>query len=221
MNRKAIVISVGALIATMAFVGMAYSLDGTNARVVPTPQEIAEVSRSIAEASRKAPGTKERMHPSPRVDGQTWGLRSYTNVAKEVCLSHDVPGELVGSGCISPAKLFARGPIYALPGARQEPAPYAKTEWDSQWVYGIVHPDVATLTVVSMDCSTQDLALDEHGAFNHVVGKEKIKRGELMYKLIARDSAGQMVGERIVNIGLSQNAQRAGHEAPTPKAACR
>lgn len=214
MNRKAIVISVGALIAAMAFVGAAFSLDGTSARPGPTAKELAE-------ASRKAPGTKEKTHPSPRVGGQTWRLRSYTNVAKELCLSHDVPGELVGTGCIPTDKLFVDGPIYALPGARQEPVGYAKTEWDSQWVYGLAHPDVAALTLVNMDCSTQDLALDEDGAFNHVVGNEKIKNGELMYKLIARDSAGQTIGERIVAIGLSYHAKKAGLKPPSPKAACR
>lgn len=222
MKRKAIVISVGAVTAAMAFVGVAFSLDGTDARVGPTPEQMAgQMAEQVAEASRQAPGTKEKTHLSPRVDGQTWGLRSYTNVRGEVCLSHDVPGELVETGCISAATIFARGPLYALPGARQESAGYAKEEWDNQSVYGIAHPDIATLTLVNMDCSTQDLSLDEDGVFNYVAGREKIKKGELPYKLIARGAGGAVLAERVVAIGLSHNAKQAGRTAPQPKQACR
>lgn len=215
MKREMVVISVGAVIAAMAFVGVAFSLNETNARPGPTHAE------QIAEASRKAPGTKEKTHRSPRVDGQTWGLRSHTNVRGQVCLSHDVPGELVEHGCSSAAKIFARGPLYALPGARQEAAEYAKQEWDNQWVYGIAHPTVATLTLVNMDCSTQDVPLDEDGVFNHTVGREEIKKGELPYKLIARNSAGETIAERTIMIGLPRNAKVAGLPEPRPKEACR
>lgn len=214
MKRKTIVISVGAVIAAMAFAGVALSLDRSSARVGPTPEDVAE-------ALRKAPGTTEKTHPAPRVAGETWGLRSYTNVRQEVCLSHDVPGELVGTGCISSDKLFTRGPLYVLRGARQEPVPYAKTEWDRQWVYGLAHPAVTSLTLVSMDCSTQDLSLDEDGAFNYVVGSERIQRGELPYKLMARGAQGSLLAEEVVAIGLSRNAKTAGHKAPQPKQACR
>jgi len=214
MKRNVIVLSIGAVIAAMAFVGVASSLAETDAPRIPAP------AVEIAEASRKAPGTQEKTHPSPRVDGQTWGLRSYTNVRGEVCLSHDVPGELVGTGCVSAARIFSRGPLYALPGARQVPGG-SPTEWHNQWIYGIAHPSVATLTVVNMDCSTQDVALDEGGAFNYVVGSEKIKKGEVPYKLIARNSAGQTIAERTIAIGLPRLGQVAGLEPPSPNEACR
>lgn len=215
MKRELIVISVGAVIAAMVFAGVAFSLGETNARSGLTHAE------QIAEASRKAPGTQEKTHPSPRVDGQTWGLRSHTNVRGEVCLSHDVPGELTGTRCIPADKIFADGPLYAAPGARQEAAGYAKQEWDNQWVQGIAHPTVATLTVVNMDCSTEDVALDKDGVFNHVVGRDKIRKGEFPHKLIARNSAGVTIAERVITIGLTKNAKDAGHEPPSPGQACR
>jgi hypothetical protein len=214
MNGKTIVISIGSLVAAMACAGVAFSLDNTSAPVTPSPEDIAA-------AARKAPGTPEKMHASPRVDGQTWGLRSYTNVRGEICLSHDVPGELVGTGCRPAARFFADGPLYALPGARQIPRGYANEEWDNQWVYGVAHPDIARLTLVNMDCSTQDLTLDEDGAFNYVAGREKIKKGAMQYKLIARDESGQVLAERVISIGLTLNARTAGRPIPQPKPDCR
>lgn len=211
MKRKTIVIIVGVAVAAMVFAGVALSLEGSPS-VGPD---------RAAEALRKAPGTKEKAHAAPRVDGQTWGLRSYTNVRGELCLSRDVPGEAVGTGCLPAAKLFADGPLFAIPGARQESAPYAKYEWDNQWVYGIAHPAITTLTLVNMDCSTQDLTLDEDGAFNHVVGSAKTKQGELPYKLIARGVGGRVLAEKVVAAGLTENAKKAGHQAPRPKQECR
>jgi hypothetical protein len=144
----------------------------------------------------------------------------YNNVRGELCLSHNVPSEGVGTSCIAD-KLFRRGPLFALTGARQESAAYPKLEWDNQWVYGIAHSDVKTLTLVNMDCSTHDLSLDRDGAFNHVIGREQIENGELPYKLIARGSAGDVLAERVVAVGLPGNAKNAGLEAPHPEQACR
>jgi hypothetical protein len=210
--KRAILISLGVGIVAMAFAGIALSLGGANARRGPTPEQAAE-------AMRKAPGTEEKAHAAPRVDGQTWELRSYANVRGEVCLSHDVPGELVGTGCIAADRLFRRGPLYAIHGARQDPG-WSTTEWANQWVYGIAHPDVRTLTLVNIDCSTQELSLDQDGAFNHAVGREQIKNGEQPYKLVARASGGAVLAQRILLVGLTRNAKDAGLEAPRPKRAC-
>jgi hypothetical protein len=198
----------------MIFAGVALSLGGRNTFEAPTPQQAAE-------AARKAPGSEDKAHAAPRVDGQTWGLRSYPNVRGEICLSHDVPGELVGTGCIATERLFMRGPIRAYPGARQTPAGYAKTEWDNQWVYGIVHPAVQSLTLVNMDCSTRELPLDEDGVFNYVAGRKQIEKGELQWKLIGRGAGGEVLAEREVSIGLTRNAKNAGHPVPVPRQDCR
>ena len=177
------------------------------------------LSRRIHSATLRrltlAPGTKEKTHPSPRVDGQTWSLRSYTNVRGEKCLSQDVPGELVGTGCIAVEKLFARGLLYVLPGARQDPNS-SLTEWSNQWVYGIAHRAVTKLTLVNMDCSSEDLTLDSDGAFNYVAGREKLEKGAVPYKLIARGATGTILAERDVAIGLSHNAKKAGQTPPRP-----
>jgi hypothetical protein len=214
VKRKTFVIVVGAATAAMVFAGVTLSRGGTSAFVAPTPEQAAE-------ATRKAPGANEKAHAAPLVDGRSWGLRSYPNTRSEVCLSHDVPGELVGTGCIAADRMFRRGPVYAIHGARQVPAGYPKTEWDNQWVYGIAHPAVRTVTLVNMDCSTQQLPLDEDGAFNYVAGHEQIEKGQLQWKLIARGAGGEVLAEREVAIGLTRNAKNAGHAVPVPKRDCR
>jgi hypothetical protein len=108
-----------------------------------------------------------------------------------------------------------------IPGARQTPAGYAKTEWDNQWVYGIVHPAVKSLTLVNMDCSTRELPLDEDGVFNYVAGRKQIEKGELQWKLIGRGAGGEVLAEREVSIGLTRNAKNAGHPVPVPRQDCR
>ena len=65
----------------MAFVGVAFSINGSETGVVPTAAELAE-------ASTLAPGTKEKTHPSPRVDGQTW----YAGPATCVLFGYVLPG---------------------------------------------------------------------------------------------------------------------------------
>jgi hypothetical protein len=195
--------------AAVVFAGVALSQYGSTWTFAPDPAEL-----------RRAPNSIEKQHPSPKVDGQTWGLRSYENVGGDVCFSHEVPGELVGRGCIPRKKLFARGPLMAYPGARQIAANHPKTEWDNVWVHGAVHPQVANLRLVNMDCSTQSLRLDGDGVFNHVVGAAEIRDGVIPYKLIASDARGQVVAERTILIGLPRNAKSAGLDAPRPGRAC-
>lgn len=209
INTRAVVIVLAASSAAVVFAGVALSQEGSNWTFAPDPAEL-----------RKGPNSVEKQHPSPTVDGQTWGLRSYENVAGDVCLSHEVPGELVGTSCIPRNELFARGPLAAYPGARQISADYPKTEWDNMYVYGAVHPQVANLKLVNMDCSTQSLQLDGDGVFNHVVGAAEIRQRVIPYKLIASDARGQVVAERTIAIGLPFNAKRAGLEAPRPGRAC-
>ncbi len=165
MNRRILVIALVSGVVAMAFAGVALSIGGGG---TDTP---AVGPTEAAEVLRKAPGTQEKVLRSPQVDGQTWGMRGYTNVRGERCLSNDVPGELTGTSCMAPDKLFAEGPLYAVPGARQVSAPYPKQEWDNQWVYGIAHPAIKELTLLNMDCSTVALSLDADGAFKHVAAR--------------------------------------------------
>jgi hypothetical protein len=209
ISTRAIGILLVVSTAAVVFAGVALSQHGSTWSFTPHPGEL-----------RKAPNSIEKPHPSPKVDGQTWGLRSYENVDGDVCLSHDVPGEAVGTGCVPRKKLFARGPLVAYPGARQIAANYPKTEWDNMWVYGAAHPQVANLKLVNMDCSTESLQLDGDGVFNHVVGAAQIRDGVIPYKLIASDARGQVLAERTIAIGLPLNARKAGLEAPRPARAC-
>jgi hypothetical protein len=191
------VILAGATATTLAVAGSALSLSRANLR--PGPERAAEVLR-------KAPGTAERSHRSPRVDGQTWALRGYDNVRGDLCLTHEVPGELVGTGCMPAAKVFARGPLLAYRGARQISRSGRKLEWDNQWIYGFAHPAIKTLTLVNINCSTQRLSVDEHRVFHHVVGREGIRSGGVPYKLHARGSRGELLAERVFAVTIPRNA---------------
>jgi hypothetical protein len=208
-STKAVGILLVVTIAAVAFAGVALSQDGSTWSFAPDPAEL-----------RKAPNSVEKQHPSPKVDGQTWGLRSYENVGGDVCFSHDVPGEAVGMGCMPREKLFAGGPLAAFPGARQIADGQRKTEWDNMWVYGAVHPQVANLKLVNMDCSTKSLQVDADGVFNHVAGAAEIRAGVIPYKLIASDARGQVVAERTILIGLPYLGKQAGIEPPRPGRAC-
>jgi hypothetical protein len=213
-TRKTTLIALAAAITAMGFAGVAYSLTRPSLPfTAPTPEDAEE-------ATRKAPGIEEKIHDAPRVDGQTWDLRSYDNVRGDLCFTHKVPGELVGTGCMPADKLFADGPLYALHGARQIAGQPITPEWDNQWVYGIAHPAVTTLTLVNMDCSTVPLSMDKHGAFNYVASSEDIRRGRQLYKLVARGQTGTVLAERKVAIGLTRIAKDAGLEPPRPREAC-
>jgi hypothetical protein len=212
VNRKTLVITVVSGIIAMAFAGVALSRGGSDAPAADPAH--------AGEAWRKASGSEEKTHPSPRVDGQTWGMRSYTSVRGELCLSNDVPGEAVGTGCIARERLFADGPVFAIRGARQESGSQAKQDWDNQWVYGFAHPSIKELALLNMDCSTVRLSLDDDGAFKHVVSRAEIQAGQVPFKLIGRGLAGQVLAEKDVSIGLTRNADKAGLGAPRPKQVC-
>ena len=213
-RRRTTLIAVVVAVTAMGFAGVAFSLNRPSLPfTAPGPEDAAVL--------RKAPGTEEKPRHSPRVDGQTWGLRSYQNVRGELCFSHDVPGELTEMGCMPTDKLFERGPLYARWGARQIAGPPITLEWDNQWVWGIAHPDIETLTLVSMDCSTVQLELDPDGAFHHVVGRDDIRNGKQQYKLIARGTRGELLVETDVAMNPPRLGKDAGHEAPRPKESCR
>jgi hypothetical protein len=214
-SRRKALIAVAAAMTALAFASVAFSLNRPSLPfTAPGPGDAAEVFS-------RAPGAKDKIHEAPRVDGETWDLRSYQNVRGDLCFSHEVPGELVGTGCLPAEELFKRGPLVAYPGARQISAPYRKVEWDNQWVYGIAHPDIKTLTLVNMDCSTVALVLDKDGAFHYVASRQDIRSGRQMYKLVARGQTGAVLAERKIAMGLPKNAKDAGLEPPRPGAACR
>lgn len=215
MSPKTVLIGAGTVITAMVLAGVALSLDRSD------PPGLGPVGpEQAAKVFRKAPGTGEKARRSPRVDGQTWGLRSYTNVSGDLCLSHDVPGEAVGTGCMPAGKVFARGPLLAIRGARQKSRPYPTLEWDNQWIYGFAHPAVESLTLVNFNCSTRDLSMDEDGAFHHVVGRAALRDGELPYKLVARGVAGEVLAERVFAASIPRNARNAGIPRPRVGRAC-
>lgn len=117
--------------------------------------------------------------------------------------------------------MFAGGrPVYAVYGGRQDSSEVRKVEWDNLWVTGFAKPEVSTLELVNLDCTTQPLAMDEGGAFLHVVSSSDIKQGKTPYQIVARDTTGTEVYRQSVKTGLSRNAVAAGFKQPQPGAAC-
>lgn len=209
MSPKTLVVGIGTVAAAAALAGVALSRESQSA---PTPAGAAKLFQ-------KAPGT-ERKRQSPRVDGRTWTLKTYDNADGEICFSHTVPGEVVGTGCTTAAKAFVRGPLLALRGARQIAGGGRKLKWDNQWIYGVAHPSVESLTLVNLDCSTLSVPLDRDGIFHYVAGRAKLDKGQVPYKLLARGPGGEMLAERIFSVTLPWNARAAGVERPRAGRAC-
>jgi hypothetical protein len=209
VSPKTLVVGLGTVAVALALVGVALSRQAQDA---PGPVEAAKVFR-------KAPGT-EKTRRSPRVDGRTWSLRTYDNRDGDVCVTHTVPSEAVGTGCIARDKLFARGPLLAYRGARQIAGTRRKLGWDNQWIYGFVHPAVRSLTLVNLNCSTLRVPFDKDGAFHYVIGRRQLKRREVPYKLLARGARGELLAERVFAVTLPWDARAAGMKRPKAGRAC-
>lgn len=176
----------------------------------------AEIHRNT-----KALGAVEKVHAKIEVDGDAWVMGGYRNSAGETCASQSIPEEGTSFLCLDRARMFADGrEIVAFPGGRQKSSKQAKLQWDNLWVYGFATERVNTLELVSMDCSTRALQLDNDRAFMHVVSRSEIVRGIIPLRLVARDAAGSVIYKRDVDIGLPNNAKKAGQEEPQPGKSC-
>ena len=184
---------------------------------------ISGVSASdIAATLRPSNGEPGTLHRKVVVDGGEWALTSRANTKGETCISQSVPGEGIGTTCIDPARIFAGGrDVLVMPGARQNGN--GGLGWDNIWLHGFARPNVATLEVVNMDCSVESIGLDDEGAFMHIVNRAKIQSGSVPYKVIARNTSGDIVHEQDVSIliDVPYNAKRAGVAKPSPRAECR
>ncbi|MGD0715996.1 MAG: hypothetical protein ABSB24_17705 [Gaiellaceae bacterium] len=168
-----------------------------------------------------APGATVHPEISTSDGVDSWSSGSYTDVAGERCTQENIPAGGLSDTCIAPAKMFPAGQqLYVQVGARQKTAPYPKTQWDDIWVNGYATQQVASLQLVSTDCSVQDLPLSSDGAFLSVTGRSDIVRGVVPYKLIARNASGAVLEETDVSAPLPPNGVKAGLTTPTAAAAC-
>jgi len=163
----------------------------------------------------KAPGSEEVVHGVKNVDGGAWVSKSFRNVSGNLCLSQTVPGEAHGTSCTDAARMFAdHRHIYVIVGARQKSGRKRLT-WDNLWLQGMASPSVRSLQLVNGDCTRAALTLGDDGAFLHVVSKSDIDRGQVPFKLEARDDAGDLLEERDVSVGLPKNGKEAGLKEPS------
>lgn len=214
--RKRLTVWSSLLAATLVFAVIAFSSDDR-------PGAVAEGTTPAERMAQFQPkkGTSLVPRRAVRVDGNTWELGSFTNSKGEFCSSETIPGEGTARSCGDLAKMFAGGrPVYAVYGGRQDSSGVPTVEWDNLWVSGFAKPVVATLELITLDCTTQPLAMDAGGAFLHVVGPDEIKQGKAPYEIVARGATGAEIYRQSVQTGLPRNAVEAGLEQPQPGAAC-
>jgi hypothetical protein len=176
---------------------------------------------SFAGMGQIAPGATVKQEVSASDGVDSWNTGTYTDVAGERCTQQSFPEGGTSAACIAPAKMFANGQqLYTRIGARQKTATYAETQWDDIWVNGYATKEVASLQLISTDCSVKNLPLSSDGAFLSVTGHSDISRGIVPYKLVARDASGAVVEVKSVSAPLPPNGVKAGLTPPTPGAAC-
>jgi hypothetical protein len=172
-------------------------------------------SAFLSSLDRPAP---EPLQPraSLTVDGEEWSLGTYANAMGDVCTERSLPGVGQSRSCIERARLFANGrQLVALPGGSQADSLTPQTSWNKLWIYGFAGPRVASVELISTDCSAREISLDAGGAFFHVVSRGEIESGILPWQMLARAEDGSVVEERNVSIGLPANAKKLGHKAPS------
>lgn len=205
-----------AAVATLTFVGVVVA-----AVFGGFAQSGEQTPRAQLAAADRNPGAPVQSRAAVTVDGERWTLGTYSNAAKQFCAERRMPGVGVGRGCVDTDVLFADGrELVALPGGSQADVPTPQTRWDKMWIYGFVSPKVATLHLVTTDCSEREVAFDSEGAFLHVVPRQDIARGIVPWRMLARASDGSLIEERNVSLGLSANAKKAGMAAPAPAGSC-
>jgi hypothetical protein len=112
--------------------------------------------------------------------------------------------------------LFSDGPLFVESGRRQ--ADDLK-QWNIFWFSGLTRPPVATLEIISTDCSVEGVRLDDDGVFLHLVGPRKIYGGVWPYRAVARDVGGKVVAEKWLTLQAppTDAARTAGVKAPRPE----
>jgi hypothetical protein len=163
--------------------------------------------------------TPEQVHKRANVDGEAWSFGSFQNVAGRICTSQQFPGMGTSGACFTKDALDDRG-VMAFVGSRQRPSAAKSLTWDNVWVDGFASERVASLQIVTMNCSVVPVSLGADGSFLAVFGRNAARAGALPYKLVGRSAAGDVVFQQVLNVGQPDNAREAGLAAPAPSAAC-
>jgi len=160
-------------------------------------------------------------HARKLVDGEPWKIVAYHSTRGALCAGVTWPGEGQEMGCASRAEWFARGPISVSVGARQ--ASGQPLEWQTIVISGLADTRrVARLEMVSTDCSSRAIPLDESGFFLDVTPSASIERDAWPYELFAYDGNGRVLQQTSVRPSApdTKAAHAAGVVAPAADAAC-
>jgi hypothetical protein len=212
MRTRTLVAAIAlAAAATIVAGASALSLGSKQAEATPPPYE--RVDRT------PAPNEKPVRHFQTTVDGQPWGLLSFTNTRGQFCAGETVPNDGGDGGqglsCRDPETLFADHALVYFVGARQLGADAA--HWANVWVWGFASPAIERLELRLTDCSVVPLRIDEQRLFFHVFGRgEIVGRAVGPQELIAYNHSGAVLDreETPLSAPTGPRAKAAGATAP-------
>jgi len=202
-SRQALVVAAVASLATVLVLG---AVEGIGA--------ITDSSGSSSPRPVPVPAPTELvLHGAVSYGGGTYGVATFTNAEGQLCIGERIPREGQGFSCTTRQQLFSKGPVALSVGSRQGPSTPAG-EWETAWVWGVAAPTVASLELLSTDCSRQRLHLDDAGIFYHLITPGDFRRGAWPYRLYANAQDGQLVSSR--DIPLSRPTS---HNTSAPRPA--
>jgi hypothetical protein len=196
-SRQTLLVAIVASLATVLVVG---AVEGIGA--------ITGSSNSPSPKLLPLPAAKQlTLHGAVSYGGGTYGVATFTNADGQLCIGERIPREGQGYSCTTREQLFSKGPVALAVGSRQGPTTPAG-EWETAWVYGVAAPSVASLELLSTDCSRQRIHPDNAGIFYHLIPPGDFRRGAWPYRLYAYAANGQAIWNRDVPLSrpTSQNA---------------
>jgi len=202
-SRQTLLVAIVASLATVLVVGAVEGIGAiTGSPNAPTPKPLP------------LPAAKQlTLHGAVSYGGGTYGVATFTNADGQLCIGERIPREGQGFSCTTREQLLSKGPVALAVGSRQGPRTPAG-EWETAWVYGVAAPSVASLELLSTDCSRQRIHPDDAGIFYRLITPRDFRRGAWPYRLYAYAEDGQAIWSR--DIPLSRPTS---HTAPaTPPA---
>jgi hypothetical protein len=183
-SRQTLVVALVASLATVLVLGAVEgigAITGSSGSSSPRPRPVP------------LPAAKQlTLHGAVSYSGGTYGVATFTNAEGQLCIGERIPREGQGFSCTTREQLFSKGPVALAVGSRQGPTTPAG-EWETAWVYGVAAPSVASLELLSTDCSRQRFHPDDAGIFYHLIPPGDFKRGAWPYRLYAYAENGQVV----------------------------
>ena len=181
-SRQTLVVAIVASLATVLVLGAVEGIGAlTGSSGLPNPSPVP------------LPTPKQlTLHGAVSYGGGVYGVATFTNAEGQLCIGERIPTEGQGFSCTTREQLFSKGPVALSVGSRQRPSTPAG-EWDTAWVWGVAAPSVASLELLSTDCSRKGVNPDAAGVFYHLITPGDFRRGSWPYRLFAYAEDGQIV----------------------------